>query len=128
MKVRFLPGPPNEEKKKMREFNLSPEEVIEVCRLAYNTSIPMGMGIYQFVPGDMSIQEAKNLFGPMEKSGHIHLDYIKGRMVKLYMNRNRDGSWSFLPENLSPDYQSWSKKFPSFKDLVDEAKQLSQRT
>ncbi len=44
----------------------------------YNSSKPLGMGILQYVPGNMSESEAAEL---LKKS--TYFDYLKGRVMKV---------------------------------------------
>ena len=47
----------------------------------YNASKPLGMGILQFTPGDMSESDAKALLEERQR-----FDYLKGRVMKMGFN------------------------------------------
>ena len=54
------------------------------------------------------------------KPGKVHGDYVFGRMMKLGLEWD-DKSVTFRDSTPRPDYQSWCKKYASYKDLVDAA-------
>lgn len=55
--------------------DLSKEEVL--CAL-YNAAQPLGLGIFQFVPGDMGLEEARKLLNQ-----RTYFDYLRGRVMKV---------------------------------------------
>jgi len=62
----------------MQTVNISGLDHAAVLAALYNASKPLGMGIYQFTPEDMSMGEAVEL---LEK--YKYFDYLKGRVMKI---------------------------------------------
>ena len=50
----------------------------------------------------------------------IHADYVFGRMMKMLLIY-KDDQLSFYDNELSPDYESWCTKYPSYEDLAKAA-------
>lgn len=65
---------------------MSENQVIDISRkdpaavlvALYNASKPLGMGILQFTPGNMSLEEAKHLLAQSR-----YFDYLHGRVMKV---------------------------------------------
>lgn len=93
-------------------FKATDDQAKEIAAKAINASLPAGMGFLHYNPN--SIFTAKDV--PTYK-GAIHIDYVQGRMVKLYMEKDKDGVWGIHGEPNS-EYQSWVQKYPSYFDLV----------
>lgn len=56
----------------------------------YNASKPQGMGLLQFTPQPMTIEEAQALLDtPGERNGH-YFDYLKGRVMKVLVPTDGD--------------------------------------
>lgn len=96
------------------KFIATPEQVAQIAANAVNASTPMGLGALhynqqrQFVAGDFE-PDARGLY----------LDYVEGRMVKLYIRKDETlgNSWELAHEPRA-DYQSWAHKYPTNEALV----------
>ena len=66
--------------------------LVEVAKKAYELSSPQGMGFLHAREGGLSDEEAKQL---VERGAQgnikLHLDYVHGRAVKLFVLGNDDG-------------------------------------
>lgn len=51
-----------------------------VLAALYNHSQPLGLGILQYTPEDMTEQEAQAL---LDQRGYFYFDYLKGRVMKV---------------------------------------------
>ena len=69
------------------EMGLDRYEVL--CAL-YNNSHPLGLGILNYTPGNLTVDEAKTLL--TQSMGYA--DYVKGRVIKVKLP---EGSVSFSP-------------------------------
>ena len=103
------------------KFTATDEQVRMMAALASQHSKPMGMGLYhynsstKFVPTQFEFE--KNYSGKRQ----MYCDYVEGRMVKLCLNEVEEGVWE--PNNDTPnsEYQSWSHKYPTYRELVEAA-------
>ena len=50
----------------------------EVLATLYNHALPRGLGIFAFVPGNLSIEEAEKIVAQT-----THFDYVKERCLKV---------------------------------------------
>ena len=94
------------------------EQVKKMAALAINSSIPVGMGILHHKPelvvslDDLEIRE--------DYAGKsLSIDYYQGRMVKFHARKFDDETWSFNPDELNVEYQSWKKDYPSWQHLFE---------
>ncbi len=62
--------------------NLSKAEVLSTL---YNHALPRGLGIFAFVPGNMSIEEAEKLV-----ARGTRFDYVKGRCLKIDLSSDNN--------------------------------------
>ena len=104
----------------MTQFEATKEQILQMAVNAVNASAPMGLGMLHFVPKNYTVEDVKNC---LEIRG-LHIDYFEGRMVKLHIFHEDDGSWR--GSDPRADYQSWANTYPTFKALVDSvgAKEL----
>ena len=93
-------------------FKATDEQVKQIAVNAVIASSPIGMGHLHF---DGTQEFDPSMFEVTNNS--LHLDYVQGRMVKLNLWKNADGTWKSRDE-VRLDYQSWGSKYPTFKDLV----------
>ncbi len=97
---------------------------VRMLVLAFDKSIPVGMGILQFnadtklVDSDIvqSILQQEN-----EGCGAISADYAQGRMMKLYIEYGPTGVEARWDDPLRADYQSWCLDYPTYRDLYNAA-------
>lgn len=94
-------------------------QVQQIAANACTASIVMGMGYLQSKPGDtFSPDEFKIRTGLNGKHREINLDYVKGRMVKLWLREVSEGVWQLPSRAPLHDYQSWSDKYPTYEALA----------
>lgn len=100
------------------KFKATIEQIKIISANAINASSPVGMGVMHYVPGDFSPEDLM-----MAKDDRVEMDYVQGRMVKLYIFKDGD-LWS-IPNgsiiNPDPEYQSWAKVYPTYMDLIKSA-------
>lgn len=65
----------------------SKEKVL--CAL-YNNSKPLGMGVFQFVPGDMTENQAKEILSKTQD-----FDYLFGRLMKVNLSGDSFDPWLY---------------------------------
>lgn len=53
---------------------------VAVLAALYNHSQPLGLGILQYTPENMTKQEAQAI---LDQQGHFSFDYLKGRVMKV---------------------------------------------
>lgn len=94
---------------------------------------PVGMGILQ---DRGPIETEEDVWGNIQtaadytsnhhiKPGQVYADYVFGRMMKMgvkYGAENADtGFIETRDGDLSPDYESWCEKYPSYEALAQAA-------
>ena len=62
----------------MSEVSIKGLDPAAVLAALYNASKPQGMGFLHFTPGDMGVEEARDLLAQ-----HGYFDYLKGRVMKV---------------------------------------------
>lgn len=62
-------------------INIEGLDKATIVAAMYNNSKPQGMGFLQADPANMTAEEAKDYLTP---DGKIQIDYLKGRVLKLY--------------------------------------------
>lgn len=112
----------------------NPEAVVKKAFfLAYQAcGSPMGMGILQARGGvsedDVwaNVREARD-YGPgadkimgSNKPGKAYGDYVFGKMMKLGIDWD-DKGLTVIGQDPRPDYQSWCRKYRTYKDLIEAA-------
>jgi len=100
-------------------FTATAQQVREACALAVNASSPMGMGWLHFQAGhEFTADDIKPY---QREDGTFDLDYVEGRMVKLYIRRLSPERWEIWSDPPRSDYQSWCRTYPSYRDLLTAA-------
>lgn len=79
-------------------IDISGVEKAKVLKALYDNAQCLGMGFLQFVPGDLSIAEARDIidFGSGNSAGdyacnvgpRLYFDYFKGRVMKVDLSGN----------------------------------------
>lgn len=69
-------------------INISGMNKAEVLAKLYNASQPLGMGILQFTPEDMTVAEAQAIIDAgttdvFHARNCLYFDYLKGRVMKV---------------------------------------------
>lgn len=59
-------------------INISDLDKAEVLCALYNQARPLGMGFLHYIPGDLSLEEARKLL-----TQQTYFDYLKGRVMKV---------------------------------------------
>ena len=82
----------------MEKVSIAGLDKAEVLMVLYNHSHPVGMGFFQALPGDMTLEEAKKefangddhdrMFGPLVSSRGQYFDYLRGRPLKLNLSED----------------------------------------
>jgi len=96
-------------------FKATEQQILQMAANAVNASKPMGMGFLHYQPN--------NQFKPEDfiiKKNGLYLDYVQGRMVKLFIHKIEDNEWEVIGEPRC-DYQSWCSKYPAYEDLINSA-------
>lgn len=89
---------------------------------------PLGMGVLQDKP-DAAEEDVWNNVqtagdypgGPVNNEPNfVNADYVFGRMMKLMLEYEEDVI-RYPEGDLSPGYQAWCEKYPSYRDLLEAA-------
>jgi hypothetical protein len=102
----------------------------EMLWLAWNAcSGPIGMGWMQDCPDAQKDDVWDRANGAGDYGGvsskragpnQVHGDYVYGRMMKITFEYG-DEFIEFQESKLSPDYQAWCRKYPTYSDLTNAA-------
>jgi len=108
----------------MLKFLATVEQVKQIASNACQASTSVGMGYLHFNINHTFKAEdfTVNMYDKDEPA--IHLDYVKGRMVKLAIHLIKEVDaeqqifeWS-TSSDINPEYQSWTLKYDTFNKLV----------
>jgi len=100
------------------KFKATEDQVKNLMAVAVNASKPMGLGFVSYTDKVFAVDDF-DLIG--------HLDYVEGRMVKLYIFRELgDDNWSvnkYSHFNNIPNigYNSWASIYPTYEELFNAA-------
>ena len=97
------------------KFTATDDQIAQLMANAVNAAHPVGMGYIHFEPGDKPASE----FTEAVKSRRGSIDYYQGRMTKLYLDHVEGNTWSLPDRDLDMEYQSWSYKYKTYKELVE---------
>jgi len=101
------------------KFKATVDQIRELARLAVNASMPVGLGFLQFERKDYSTDD---MVFQSQKGDGFHIDYFRGRMVKLHLFYDATSDlWETPEQEPDPEYQSWCHKYPTWKSLLDAA-------
>lgn len=110
----------------------NPKQVAsKMVYLAYQASRVLGMGAFQMRSNVTEEQVFNNAYNQLDypanfsPKNEVRADYVFGRCMKLTIVMDKDKI--YIPDSATrPDYQTWSHKYPTYKDLYDAAmKELS---
>jgi hypothetical protein len=77
--------------------NHTPEFLLQAC---YNSSRPLGLGITQFRPGDMTKEEAAELVRESRRLTTFYFDYVYGRPLKIELDDLKNfNPWLYERDN-----------------------------
>lgn len=103
----------------------SPEEAERVkakaLLLAYQASIPMGMGFLHYK--ENAEKDAEMLAEYITPGEDLYADYVVGRMVKLTIRQPEPDMLDIRDAPPHPEYQSWVVKYPTYEALIEAARQ-----
>lgn len=101
-------------------FKATLAQVKQIAANAVNASTPRGMGILHYkADHEFTASDFNDL--PNPQTNRFSLDYVEGRMVKLWISRLDNDQWEIPPqpsETPTPDYQSWCWKYPTYTELA----------
>ena len=94
------------------KINIAGLDKAAVLAALYNASKPLGFGMLNFVPGDMSIAEANQIinggddltqmFGKDSVAGsrpNLYFDYVNGRVMKSDLSGDEFDTWGYDRDN-----------------------------
>ena len=96
-------------------FTATEQQVKEIALNAIQASRVVGMGVYQdahFKGVPLGVDDIE-----LDKKGGVYIDYFRGRMVKLCINKKGNNTWE-IRDTVDIEYQSWGEKYSTAKDLV----------
>lgn len=97
------------------KFKASISQVLLMAANAVSASKPVGMGMLHYKEGDYKPEDIQ-----MQSDG-VHLDYVEGRMVKLYIHKMDEEQWEVTDSEPRHDYQSWASAYPTYTALLESA-------
>ena len=77
-------------------MNIKQLNKAEVLAALYNNAKVQGMGIFQAVPGDMTIEEATEI---LDDSHAKYFDYLKGRVMKISLDKDEVETFLYNRDN-----------------------------
>ena len=113
----------------MKKTVESPEAVAkQMMWLAWQAcGAPLGMGVLQDAPKATKEDVWQNVITqgdyqgrPPNANGAYYADYVFGRMMKLSLQYD-DGTIELPDREPTIDYQSWSRKYPTYESLFNAA-------
>lgn len=94
---------------------------MEIGVNAVRASEPIGMGFIQYRKEDDHVTPSE--MAPHLSMWGLSIDYFRGRMVKLGIERLANEEWRIsLPTRDGlprPDFQSWCRKYPTVAALIE---------
>jgi hypothetical protein len=96
-------------------FKATEEHLLEIGALAVNAAEPVGMGYLHYVEGDYKPEDLRE---NLEKDGSLYIDYFRGRITKLYIQKIQNETYR-TRNDLNTEYQSFGKLYKDFKALID---------
>ena len=98
-------------------FKATEEQLLEILGRACKASIAVGIGVYHYNSEDTFPPE---YFKRKVEGKLITLDYIKGRMVKLTIEKLKAPYYASNSWPLREDYQSWITTYPD-NSLIEKS-------
>ena len=99
-------------------FKATNDQLMQMGANATNASAIVGMGAFQAMshPDKISPEFFREW---VEVHMRMDLDYVAGRMVKLYIEFLGDQVWKINNTNINIEYQSWGGKYSTYPDLLN---------
>lgn len=98
-------------------FKATDDQVKEIGTLVCKASKPVGMGMLHYDPNH---KFPASLFDDMvDNRNELSLDYMNGRMVKVFLERQGD-NWLINNSHLDHEYQSWLCRYKSYEELIEK--------
>jgi hypothetical protein len=88
------------------KFKATKDQIATLGALAVNASVPVGLGLLHANDHVYTPEEIL----PMIRKDGLFLDYVGGRMTKLYIRQEAQDEYS-IRDWISPEYQSWSDRY-----------------
>jgi hypothetical protein len=103
------------------KFKATTEQIAQVAANAVNAATAAGMGILHYDSAHKFTKE--DFLHNIERfGGYLDLDYVEGRMVKLYIHPSSPkGYYECREDDPKPDYQSWCHTYHTYADLLKSA-------
>lgn len=97
------------------KFTASDEQIKQLAANAINASTPMGLGILHYNPSQVYQPD------DIELNGALPLDYVGGRMVKLWIKKLDGNNYQIHDPAPRIDYQSWAATYSTYQELLASA-------
>ena len=75
-------------------IDISKKDKAAVFKALYDNARPLGMGFRSFIPGDISMEEARAL-----TTKTLSFDYVYGRVMKVNLSGDSFDSWLYDRDN-----------------------------
>ena len=100
----------NVEQPREDKMDISKFDKAEVLAALYNNAKAQGLGVFQYEPDAMTIEEAEAILA----TGQTYFDYVKGRVLKINLSNsdmrtvlyNRDNGFHAAEDILAALHQS----------------------
>jgi hypothetical protein len=96
------------------KFTATEQQIQQMMANAVNASSPMGLGFLQH-------DSSKSFVAEDFDTQYTSLDYVQGRMVKLWINKLGVNHYQIDDEAPRKDYQSWVSTYPTYEALLASA-------
>ena len=95
-------------------FTATEQQIKEIALKAILASKVIGMGVIQ----DRHFKNVPLTLDDIELDDEgLYIDYFRGRMVKLCINKEGDNIWE-IRDSVDIEYQSWGETYSTAQDLV----------
>jgi len=76
----------------MSKIDITGVDLVKFVQKVYDLSVPQGLGMLHFVPGSLSLEEAKSLINdkPDIYGCVVNMDYVRGRACKMNVWKEGD--------------------------------------
>jgi hypothetical protein len=95
-------------------FKATKNQLRLIALNAVNASVPVGLGVFHFQAKNYGLGDLPEM---LRDDGSVNLDYVNGRMVKLYIKAKGEDTYE-IRDTATSDYQSWVSKYKTPRELV----------
>lgn len=100
-------------------FKATKEQLLQMMANAVNASAPVGLGALHFRSKIYTPEELERyLYGTPDEIHSVDMDYVDGRMVKLFIHAIHVELYVMRYE-FQPAYQSFYHKYPTGASLLE---------